>query len=213
MYRSTWRDACPIDLISIIFPHQLIQIRDNDTDPCPGQSRLAANIRKLVYKNNLQSDSARQPACLCPGSKDVHTVSRHSVEKNVPVFLHLNVQSQLKSNDLSYIHYWKMREVIVSISLACVHAGAHWTLRPLDSATYASAGVSVFLFSSLGIWQAASCTLYTWPATGHLVFTAPEEMKLAAQQVTTIHGCAPELGIPGQNITPGQCPLIFTQVS
>lgn len=82
----------------------------------------------------------------------------------------------------------------------------HWTL--LCQCRRAS-----LFFSSLGIWQAASCTLYTWPATGHLVFTAPEEMKLAAQQVTTIHGCAPELGIPGQNITPGQCPLIFTQVS
>lgn len=54
----------PIDLISIIFPHQLIQIRDNDTDPCPGQSRLAANIRKLVYKNiSSLTRRANLPAC------------------------------------------------------------------------------------------------------------------------------------------------------
>lgn len=63
----------------------------------------------------------------------------------------------------------------------------------MDSATYACAGMLAFLLLSLGIWQAVSCTLYTWPAPGHLVFTAPEELKLAAQQVTTIHGCAPEL--------------------
>ena len=136
--------------------------------------------------------------------------------------------SNLSFNQMNWAIYTsgKCREVIgPKLAWPVIESQFPWHLSmqcflkrrsaPMDSATfcYICFRRTVFLLS-LGIWQAVSCTLYTWPATGHLVFTAPEEMKLAvAQQVTTIHCCAPELGIPGQNITSGKFPRIFPQVS
>ena len=156
----------PIDLISIIFPHQLIQIRDNDTDPCPGQSRLAANIRKLVYKNiSSLTRRANLPAC-AQKQRRAHGLQTQCGEK-CPVFLHLNVQSQLKSNDLSYIHYWKMPG-----SHSLNFLGMCSCRRPLDSAPIGLCYICQCRRVSLSFfkpWNLAGCQLYTvhmachWP--------------------------------------------------